>query len=240
MIRINLLVKKVSKKKAGVIQHLAIGAGVLVLAAGVCAWLWVGLTGDLALLTQKIKAAEAEKARLKDVNEEKTKYEKEQGELERKLGIITSLQKERSVPVHLLDELTKVIDVGTPVWLDKLTIALPLVTISGFSLSNEALRPLVEGLERSPYYQGVDLKWSEKREIEKREVFNFEITATVQDPATEPAPAAAPAAGAGPAAAASPAERCRAEAEKEGFARGSLAFSSYVKNCEEAAGRKAD
>lgn len=182
MIRINLLKKKVSKKKAGVIQHLAIGGAVLLLALGVCAWLWVGLTSDLAAVQTKIDASEAEKLRLKDVNEEKTKYEKEQGELERKLAIITKLQKERSVPVHLIDELTRVIDLGTPVWLDKFTFTPAGVTLSGYSLSNEALRPLVEGLERSPWYQGVELRWSEKREMSGREVFNFEITASVEQP----------------------------------------------------------
>jgi Tfp pilus assembly protein PilN len=111
MIRINLLARKVSKKKAGAIQHLAIGAGVLALLAAALAWVWFSQAGTLARLKTQIAAQEAEKVRLKNVNEEKASFEKEKSELERKLEIITKLQRQRIVPVHLLDELTRVIDV---------------------------------------------------------------------------------------------------------------------------------
>ena len=122
MIRINLLVRKVSKKKAGAIQHLAIGAGAIVLLSAALAWVWFDQAGKLARLKTQIAAQEAEKVRLKNVNEEKARFEKEKAELERKLAIITKLQKERIVPVHLLDELTRVIDVGTPVWVYQLRL----------------------------------------------------------------------------------------------------------------------
>ncbi len=114
MIRINLLAKKVSKKKAGAIQHLAIGAAAVAVLAVALGWVWIDQNGTLATLRSEIAKQEAEKTRLKNVNEEKNRFEKEKAELERKLAIITKLQKERIVPVHLLDELTRVIDAGTP------------------------------------------------------------------------------------------------------------------------------
>lgn len=182
MIRINLLARKVSKKKAGAIQHLAIGAGTIALLAAALAWVWFDQAGKLARLKTQIAAQEAEKVRLKNVNEDKVRFEKEKSELERKLAIITKLQKERIVPVHLLDELTRVIDVGTPVWVSNYAYTPGGVTIDGYSLSHEALRPLVDGLEKSAYYQAVELLYSERSELLGREVFRFSIKSGVEQP----------------------------------------------------------
>jgi type IV pilus assembly protein PilN len=182
MIRINLLARKVSKKKAGAIQHLGIGAAAIVLLAAALAWVWFDQAGKLARLKTQIATQEAEKVRLKNVNEEKARYEKQTAELERKLGIITKLQKERIVPVHLLDELTKVIDVGTPVWVSNYAYTPNGVTIDGFSLSHEALRPLVDGLEKSAYYKAVELLYSESSKIQDREVYRFSIKSGVEQP----------------------------------------------------------
>ncbi len=182
MIKINLLAKKVSKKKAGAIQHLAIGAGVIVLLLAALAWVWIDQGSKLSRLKVQIAAQEAEKLRLKNVNEEKASFEKEKGELERKLAIITRLQKERIVPVHLLDELTKVVDVATPVWITNYAYTVGGVSMDGYSLSHEALRPLVDGLEASPYYKGVELLFSERSNVQGREVFRFSIKSSIEQP----------------------------------------------------------
>lgn len=182
MIRINLLIKKVSKKKAGAIQHLTIGAAaILVLLLGL-AWVWANQNSKLATLRSQIGQQQAEKERLKNVNEDKVRFEKEKTELERKLAIITKLQKERIVPVHLLDELTRAIDVTTPVWLVSYSYSDGGVTLDGYALSHEALRPLVDHLEGSPYYRDVELLFSERTELQGRTVFHFSIKAGVEQP----------------------------------------------------------
>ena len=182
MIRINLLAKKASKKKAGAIQHLAIGAAAIVLLALGLGWVWVDQSGKLATLRTQIAKQEAEKVRLKNVNDEKGRFEKEKGELERKLAIITRLQKERIVPVHLLDEITRVLDAGTPVWITNYAYTPGGVALDGYSLSYEALRPMVDNLEKSAYYKDVELLYSERVEIQGRQVFRFSIKAGVEQP----------------------------------------------------------
>jgi type IV pilus assembly protein PilN len=182
MIRINLLAKKASKKKAGAIQHLVIGAAAVVILALGLGWVWVDQSGKLATLRTQIAKQEAEKVRLKNVNEEKVRFEKEKGELERKLAIITRLQKERIVPVHLLDELTRVIDAGTPIWITNYAYTPGGVALDGYSLSYEALRPMVDNLEKSAYYKGVELLFSERSDVQGRQVFRFSIKAGVERP----------------------------------------------------------
>jgi type IV pilus assembly protein PilN len=182
MIRINLLAKKVSKKKAGAIQHLAIGAAAVALLIVGLIWVWVDQNGKLANLSSQISRQQAEKERLKNVNEEKSRFEQEKAELERKLAIITRLQKERIVPVHLLDELTKAIEVSTPVWITSYSYVADGVSMDGYSLSHEALRPLVDSLEKSPSYKDVELLFSERGDLQGREVFRFSFKAGVEQP----------------------------------------------------------
>lgn len=182
MIRINLLAKKVSKKKAGAIQHLAAGVAVILLLLLGLGWVWMNQNDKLATLRSQVAKQQAEKERLKNVNEEKARFESEKTELERKLAIITKLQKERIVPVHLLDELTRAIDVTTPIWLTSYAYTPGGVTLDGYSLSHEALRPLVDSLEKSPYHQSVELLYSERSEIQGRTVFHFGIKAGVEQP----------------------------------------------------------
>ena len=182
MIRINLLAKKVSKKKAGAIQHLAIGGLVVALLAMGLGWVWIDQNGKLASLRSQIARQQAEKDRLKNVNEEKGRFEKEKAELERKLAIITKLQKERIVPVHLLDELTRVLDAGTPIWITNYAYTKVGVSLDGYALSNEALRPMVDNLEKSAYYKDVELLFSERSDLQGRQVFRFSIKAGVEQP----------------------------------------------------------
>jgi type IV pilus assembly protein PilN len=182
MIRINLLAKKVSKKKAGAIQHLVIGAAAIVVLLIGLAWVWASQNSKLATLRTEISKQQAEKDRLKNVNEEKARFEKEKGELERKLAIITKLQKERIVPVHLLDELTRAFDAATPIWLTNYSYTASGVTMEGYALSHEALRPLVDSLEKSPYYKDVELLYSERTEVQGRLIFHFSIKAGVEQP----------------------------------------------------------
>ena len=182
MIRINLLAKKSSKKKAFALQQLAAGVSAIVLLAAGLGWVWIDQSGKLASVRAQVTKQKAEKERLKNVNEEKVRFEKEKGELERKLAIITKLQKERIVPVHLLDELTRVMDAGTPIWITSYAYTSGGVALDGFSLSHEALRPMVDNLEKSPYYKGVELLFSERTELSGREVFRFSIKAGVEQP----------------------------------------------------------
>jgi type IV pilus assembly protein PilN len=182
MIRINLLAKKVSKKKAGAIQHLAIGIAAIVLLLIGLGWVWVNLNGQQARLRSDIAKQQSEKDRLKNVNEEKIRFEKDSAEIERKLAIITKLQKERIIPVHLLDELTRAIDTNTPIWLTGYAYAAGGVTLDGYALSHESLRPFVDTLEKSPYYKDVELLYSERTEVQGRTVFHFSIKAGVEQP----------------------------------------------------------
>lgn len=180
MIRVNLLPKKVSKKKMGLVQHLVFTAVALAVVLVGIGFFWVNLNGKIAELKKQVRVTKAEVEKLKDVNQEKNKYEASIARLKSKLDIISTIKAGRYLPVRLFDELTVVLDKDTPVWLTKFSVNRNALQMEGYSLSNKDLARFVTKLEKTPFYQQVDLLYSEKTKKDDREIFRFSINAQAQ------------------------------------------------------------
>lgn len=180
MIRINLLPKKSSKKKMGVVQHLALSGVLLGLTVVVIAYLWMSLNGQISDLKKQVAVARAEKEKLKDVNTEKTKYERNIAKLKNQLDIIIKIKEKRFLPVRLFDDLTMVLDRDTPVWLTKFSVTDGNIQMEGMALSNRNLADFVTRLGQTPFYREVDLLYSEKVKKEEREIYKFSLNAKAQ------------------------------------------------------------
>jgi type IV pilus assembly protein PilN len=179
MIRINLLPKKTSKKM-GVVQHLTLSGALLGLTVIVIAYLWMGLNSQISDLKKQVAVARAEKEKLKDVNTEKTKYERNIAKLKNQLDIIIKIKEKRFLPVRLFDDLTMVLDRDTPVWLTKFSVTDGNIQMEGIALSNRNLADFVTRLEKTPFYREVDLLYSEKVKKEDREIYKFSLNAKAQ------------------------------------------------------------
>jgi type IV pilus assembly protein PilN len=185
MIRINLLPKKVSKKKAGLMQHLVLtGAVFLFLVVGM-GYYWMSLNARVAKLKGQVIAAEAEKQKLKDVNNQKAAYEQNIAKLKGKLDIIGQIKEARFMPIRLFDQLTLVLNRNTPVWLTSYSYSDNKIVMEGYSLSNPDLAAFVTKMEKTPFYRDVELLFSEKTMKDEREVYRFSLNAQAQ---TEDAP----------------------------------------------------
>lgn len=182
MIRINLIPKKVTKKKMGLVQNIAIAGGVYLLVFAVLGYLMVSLNGKISGLRTQLVEAQAEKERLKNVEVEKRKYEENIAKLKSQLDVIAQIKNNRLLPVRILDELTKVHNKDTPVWLTKYRYDGKTVTMAGNSLSNPKLADYVTRLDETPFYRAVDLKFSEKKKqgTENRVLYNFSLTTKPQ------------------------------------------------------------
>ena len=123
---------------------------------------------------------DAEKEKLKDVNRQKSEYEQNIAKLKNKLDVIGQIQEGRYLPVRLFDELTKVLDKDTPVWLTSFSVDEGKIKMEGMSLSNKDLADFVTRLERTPFYKDVDLLYSEKQKKDDREIYKFSLNAMAQ------------------------------------------------------------
>lgn len=157
MIRINLLggERQVRKKKA-----IAFDAGkqltvacslVLVLAAAGIGYWYYALDLASAQVDRDIAAAQQEQLRLQSVIREVNAFDAQRTELQQRVSLIQQLRSGQSVPVQLLDVVSK--SVPDMLWLTELEQKGSNVTIQGQSTTLIALSDFVGNLGMSPLLQ---------------------------------------------------------------------------------------
>jgi type IV pilus assembly protein PilN len=217
MIRINLLPVREARRKADVRQQMLVlaltAAASLVLAIGAHSL----VRGQIAGARARIESLNQQLAQYKEEQAQVEAFKAKKADIEQKLAVIDRLEKSRSGPVHILDELAS----RTPerVWLTTLSANDGRIELEGMSLDNELVALFLTSLNDSKYFGNVELKKTELKMVESLKLNTFKIVAQLESPdAPAPPPSVAPAdgkpgrAGAKPAAA----RGSRAPARKEG------------------------
>jgi len=186
MIKINLLAeKKVTKTKIqapGVKAEPATStsnvllSGILLLGILVAGgWWWVE-SRQLKKWTGEVARAEQELARLQEVRKKGELYKKQKELLERKIQLITDLKKKQSVPVHILDQISK--NLPDFLWLDSMEATQNTISISGKATTYNAVSNFYDNLSASGYFVGVNLG----KTSEAPEGVSFSLTCRFQQP----------------------------------------------------------
>lgn len=194
MIRINLLPREERQAKRS-FQMPKMGAIVPILALVGVAVLFGAFTVIQTLQVGRLKSdiararADAEKLRpqIQTIQELTQKRE----ELQRRLGVISTLDKNRLWRVKLIDELSRC--VPDHLWLSSYEeVGTEQVKIDGVTFSNLLVADFMSRLESSPLYGEVDLVVAEKGTIDQRNVVKFTVTAkmTLQSAASPQSPPA--------------------------------------------------
>lgn len=182
MIRINLLPREEKPSKEGIIwQSVMIWA---LIACGIIIFGGVGMhifrAYEIRSLkldideTKREKERYAEAARLvEDLTEKKR-------QIEEKLQVIESLDKDRRTRVYLLDELAK--SVPDYVWLERYEENGQSATIKGWSFTNLAISQFMDSLESKAHVDSVFLKIIKRQEIEGIPALNFELGYRIGNP----------------------------------------------------------
>jgi type IV pilus assembly protein PilN len=182
MIRINLLPQEDSPQqrtlrlpKVGSLVPLV--AVVLVVAGMALAFTYQ--SRRVAELKDGIAKAEAESRRLAPEIAKVQSLNREREEVNRRLDVITQLDRDRYFRVHLLDEINRALP--EHMWLTTIEeqagnkLALEGVTFSNFLVSD-----VLQNLNRSPYVAAVDLVVAEKGLIKDVPVVKFKATAVAR------------------------------------------------------------
>jgi type IV pilus assembly protein PilN len=194
MIEINLLPVREEKRKADVRQFAAMlgaaFAGSVLLAGAVHTKLIADVVSTRSSLAQLQKQIDAFGPQLEQVE----RYRATKQAIESKLEVIGRLDRSRSGPLHILDELST----NSPerLWLTKLKAEGGKITVTGMSLDNELVALFMTALGDSPYFDNVELKETEAQEVDGLRLNQFAVSATITTPG-DPGPAA-PAAPAAP------------------------------------------
>jgi type IV pilus assembly protein PilN len=137
---------------------------------------------------------QAELAALSKKHNEAIQLDRRRKELEAKLATIKILERQRTGPVHVLDDL----GAATPdtLWLTEMRESGGMATLLGRGLDNQTIALFMRNLGASPYFANVDLVETKQVEEGQAKLKEFSIRANVMyagRPMPTPAPVDAPA-----------------------------------------------
>ena len=187
MIRINLLAverERTKRKSTGisVAQRVTLACSLIlvVTAAGVGWWFW-SLGQQSAQLDRDILAAEQEIQRLRSVLGQVQQFETQRVQLRQRVALIEELQRGRSAPVHMLDEISR--SVPDRLWLTSIDQIEGALTIEGRTTVLTALSDFVASLESSGYFKRpVEIVNSQVETQQTTELVRFTVKAAFEAP----------------------------------------------------------
>ena len=180
MIRINLLPVREARRKADVQSQLllvaASAAVSLVLAFGVHQF----VRAELSATKERTAALNQQLTQFKPQQDQVEAFKAKKADIQQKLSVIERLERSRSGPVHILDELAS----RTPerVWLTQLAANNGQIELKGMSLDNELVALLLTSLNDSQYFTNVELKETELQLVDSLKLNTFRIVARLESP----------------------------------------------------------
>jgi type IV pilus assembly protein PilN len=181
MIKINLLPREErTKRREFKLPQMStvylVGAIVLffaaILATGIMQQHKIKVLEDkMAAATEESKKLAPQLAKIKEIT-------KEREEVDRRLGIIASLDRSRYFRVKLLNDISLNLPVNC--WLTEVAEASQnTFNLNGVAFSNYTIADIMTNLETSPAVTRVDLTVAERGKIKEREVMKFKLVANV-------------------------------------------------------------
>jgi type IV pilus assembly protein PilN len=213
VIRINLLPVREARRKAGVRQQVLLLAASLIGAVVATALFHGWLLAKISGAQGRVNSLQAQLQQFKPQEEQVAAFKAKRAEIQQKLEVIERLERSRSGPVHVMDELAT--HIPERVWITDLRADNGRIDLTGMSLDNELVALFLTELNDSPYFAAVELEKTELKEIDKLKLNTFEISARLEspeEPYKEPPPGAPAAAGKGPARRGAPAAKPPARA----------------------------
>ncbi len=164
MIKINLLAERKPSREKAPILTVSEGEGtwkmyillaiiaIVILGIG---WRWFSLEQKTKSLKAAHVEADKELKRLEEVRKKGDLYQKQKDLLERKVNLILDLKRNQTVPVHILDQISK--NLPDFLWLDSLSEKNYVLTINGKATTYTAVSNFYNNLDKSSYFQDVNL-----------------------------------------------------------------------------------
>lgn len=184
MIRINLLPARKTKQRETVQQQLLAFAAVLCITIVGCVGWWKWKDNEVQERNKIISAKNEELKQLEKIIGEVNEFTTTKKELEEKLAVIQDLKKGKTGPVRAMDDLAS--EIPKRVWLEKVEEKGGAVTFEGKAIDNEDVSAFMKALEKSKYFQNIQLSFSKEHTFttagpggESATIYEFKITCGV-------------------------------------------------------------
>ena len=177
MIKINLLVAREERKKESIRKELTVLVLVIVLVlAGIGFVQWMAGRQREELVTQ-IRDSQDELKRLEIVKLEINKAKANKKILEEKLGIIETLNRNRTRPVMIMSYIAS--RIPEKMWLKSMDKSDQKLTLAGVALDDETIANFMKQLQQSEMFTLVELVVTERVTIEKLNLKQFTMIITI-------------------------------------------------------------
>ncbi len=178
MIKVNLIPLKRKKKAKPVPTFLIIGIFVTIAALFISGLFFYRASRIYADTKAQHLANENRLAELKEKIKAVENFEQLNKTFEQRNNIIEQLSKNKSVPVILLDEVSKLLPIG--VWLDRMTVAGNTIKLNGYGFTNSDIVSFVNNIKASDTFTNVYLNQSKGMEVDTVPLYQFAITFTIK------------------------------------------------------------
>ena len=176
MIRINLLPFRAARKKENIKRQISVYVLTLVFLCALMAFFFLQLNG-------KVRNLRAEKASINKqlktyaaTTRKIQKLKKQIKEIRAKLDVIGALEKKKTGPVFLLDEIAAAVPKNR-LWLRSLAEKNGTLDLKGTAMDNETIAGFMTNLEKAEHITSVDLESAQMRYIKqyKLNVVDFDL-----------------------------------------------------------------
>jgi len=193
MIRINLLPLRAERRKEDARRLLSCYLLTVTLVLLAMAWWHISGMRQVSRLEVDLAKNKADTARYTREAEQMKVLKAQKAVLDNKLSVINTLEKSKTGPVHVLDELATRLP-AQRLWLTKMEQTASTLKLEGQALDNESIAIYMRQLGASNYIRNVDLVSAEQKDAGGAKVMAFVITCQVNltGEAAPPAPGSAP------------------------------------------------
>jgi len=174
MIKVNLLPVKRRKKPKPIPAFMVTMVVVTITAGIIMAYLVFFFNSRLEAKKVQFNANEQKIAEIKEKIKAVENFEQINKLFQQRTSIIEQLRKNQSIPVKLLDEISKLLPNG--VWLQTMTMSGENINIDGYAFANSDVVSYVDNLKNSKIFTEIYLQESKSSTIEKIPVYMFKLT----------------------------------------------------------------
>ncbi|EFK06031.1 fimbrial assembly protein [delta proteobacterium NaphS2] len=193
MIKINLLPFRAARKRENVRRQVSIYFLCILFLFCIMGYLHVSLGGQLSQLKTREEVLRKELKSYAAVTQEIAKLEKDSKDLDKKLKVIKSLEKQRVGPVLLLVDIAQAVPFDR-LWLDSVVETSGRLSLQGTAMDNHTVARFMTRLENAPHIETVDLDRTSLKYFPeyKRRASNFVLTCKTDYKEPEPGPETKP------------------------------------------------
>lgn len=189
MIKINLLPFRAARKRENVRRQVSMYFLCVLFLFCVMGYYHVSLNGQLGQIKAKEEELQKEVRSYEAVSKEIAQLKRDTKDLNAKLSVIESLEKQRVGPVMLLVDIARSVPLDR-LWLDGVVETGGNLTLQGTAMDNHTVAQFMTRLESAPHIRAVDLDRTTLKYFPeyKRRASNFVLTCKTDYEESEPKP----------------------------------------------------